>query len=71
MYFDAEKERREERKRELGLSTDPSLPGSSGYHFKERWQQSRGKKSVRRKATLLTTLIYIVILILLLYFFLS
>jgi len=65
-YYDEEKERIEQRKRELGLSTD----GTADFRTQvgNRWRSMRKSNRSRQKKANMSVLIYLLIAAMLIYF---
>jgi hypothetical protein len=67
-YYDEEKERMEERKRELGLAGSADGDNDFGARIANRWRYMREREAGRRRKSDANLLIYILILVLLLIF---
>lgn len=66
-YFDVEKDRREQRRKELGLGGD-SAEGDFRSRMDASWRRFRKSESRVRKKTNLSLLIYLFIVVLLIYY---
>ncbi|MCD4734450.1 MAG: hypothetical protein K8R53_00265 [Bacteroidales bacterium] len=67
-YFDEDKERSDQRKRELGISNDSESKQDLRTRMSQDWKRYRGHDKTRQKSIKMSLFIYLVIAAMLIYF---
>ena len=67
-YYDEEKERMEQRKKELDISGSNDKKIDFKAQVNRRWRRSIRKDRAKKKASMISFVVYLIILLILIYF---